>query len=143
MPLVYRAMLIDGGLPHVAPSAASLGVRLPPDKHADIVVDGHGLVEPGTGGMSVSPAWRFLPVHRIPRRLRVKFPRAAGKNDLFIWRMGEGPFTSGPVTERLLLRLDPEKPQKHGLVEPTARMPVADYQQALAQTRGYWRIDEE
>lgn len=141
--MIYRAMLIDEGLPHVAPSAASLGVRLPPDKHADINVDRFGLVEPGTGGMSVSPEWRFLPVHRIPRRLRMKFPRAAGKNDLFIWRMGEGPFTSGSFTEHLMLRLDPEKPQKHGFVEPVVRMAVADYQQALARTRGYWRIDEE
>jgi hypothetical protein len=32
---------------------------------------------------------------------------------------------------------------KHGLVEPDARMPVAAYQQALAQTRDHWRIDEE
>jgi hypothetical protein len=129
--------------PTFGPAAGSLGVRLPPDKHADIPVDGLGMVAPRTGGMSVAPAWRFLPVHRIPRRLRVKFPRAAGKNDLHIWRMGDGPFESGPFAERLVLRPDPEKPDRHGFVEPEVPMRVADYQQALAQTRAYWQIDEE
>jgi hypothetical protein len=48
------------------------------------------MVEPFMGGMSVAPQWRLLPVHRIPRRLRAKFPQAAGKNSVFLWRMGEG-----------------------------------------------------
>jgi hypothetical protein len=136
-------MLPDGGQPQVGPSALALGVRVPPDEHADIDVSADGLVEPRTGGMSVAPAWRLLPVHRIPRRLRDRFPRAAGKIQLFLWRMGEGPFTEGPFADRLFFRPDPEKPSKHGFVEPKARMPVGEYQAALAATRDQWVIDEE
>ena len=87
MALVYRAMLADGGRPRVGPSALALGVRVPPDEHADIGIDAEGMVEPGTSGMSVAPAWRLLPTHRIPRRLRAKFRRATGKSELFLWRM--------------------------------------------------------
>jgi hypothetical protein len=142
MPLVYRAMLADGDRPQVGPSALALGVRVPPDEHADIAVGAEGMVEPRTGGMSVAPAWRLLPVHRIPRRLRAKFPRAAGKNSFFLWRMGDGPFAEGPFAERLLFRPDPEKPNKHGFVEPVAKMPTGDYRAALAATRDQWVIDE-
>jgi len=120
-----------------------LGVRVRPDEHADIAVGAEGMVEPRTGGMSVAPAWRRLPVHRIPRRLRAKSPRAAGKNEFFLWRMGNGPFMEGPLADRLLFRPDPEKPNKHGFVEPAARMPAGDYQAALAATRDQWVIDEE
>jgi len=49
--------------------------RESPDEHADIGIDAEGMVEPGTSGMSVAPAWRLLPTHRIPRRLRK--PRAS------------------------------------------------------------------
>jgi hypothetical protein len=143
MPLVYRAMLADGDRPQVGQTALSLGVRVPPDENADVAVSADGMAEPRSGGMSVAPAWRMLPVHRIPRRLRPKFPRAAGKNGFFLWRRGEGPFTEGPFAERLLFRPDPEKPNKHGFVEPAARMPVEEYQAALAATRDQWVIDEE
>jgi hypothetical protein len=136
-------MLADGDRPQVGPSALVLGVGVPPDEHADIAVGEEGMVEPRTGGMSVAPAWRLLPVHRIPRRLRARFPRAAGKNQRSLWRMGDGPFTDGPLADRLLFRPDPEKPARHGFVEPRARMPAGDYQAALAATRGQWAIDEE
>jgi hypothetical protein len=143
MPVVYRAMVADGDRPKVGPSALALGARVPPDEHPDIVVGVEGMVEPRTGGMSVAPAWRLLPVHRIPRRLRVKFPRAAGKNESFLWRMGDGPFNEGPFSAQLFFRPDPEKPNRHGLVEPATRMHADDYQAALARTRDQWEIDEE
>jgi len=143
MPLVYRAMLADGDRPQVGAAALALGVRVPPDEHADIAVGAEGLVEPRTSGMSVAPAWRLLPVHRIPRRFRARFPRAAGKNALFLWRMGHGPFTDGPIADRLLFRPDPEKPNEHGFVEPVTTMPAGDYRAALAATRDQWAIDEE
>jgi hypothetical protein len=143
MPRVYRAMLADGDRPQVGPTALTLGVRLPPDEHADLAVTAEGMVEPRTGGMSVSPAWRLLPVHRIPRRLRDRFPRATGKNSFFLWRMGDGPFTEGPFADRLLFRPDPDKPTKHGFVEPEARVSADEYQAALAATRDQWMIDEE
>jgi len=143
MALLYRAMLADGDRPQVGPTALTLGVRLPPDEHADIAVNAEGLVEPRTGGMSVAPAWRLLPLHRIPRRLCAKFPRAAGKNALFLWRMGEGPFIEGPLGDHLFLRPDPAKPDRHRLVEPVVPMPVGQYQAALGATRDQWAIDEE
>jgi hypothetical protein len=143
MPLVYRAMLADGDRPQVGPAALALGVRVPPDEHADIAVSVDGLVEPRTGGMSVAPAWRMLPVHRIPRRLRTKFPRAAGKNECYLWRMGDGPFTEGAFADDLFFRTDPEKPHKHGFVEPAVKMSTAEYQAALAAIRHQWKIDEE
>src|SRR5260370_3802943 len=106
MPLVYRAMLANGDRPLVGASADTLGVRLPPDEHADIAVNAEGLVEDHAGGMSVAPAWRLLPLHRIPRRLRAKLPRAAGKSALFVWRMGDGPFAAGSFGYRLFFRPD-------------------------------------
>jgi hypothetical protein len=57
--------------------------------------------------------------------------------------MGDGPFTEGPLTDRLLFRPDPEKPNTHGFVEPESTMPVGEYQEALAATRERWVIDEE
>ena len=143
MALVYRAMLAGDGRPQLGSTALTLGVRVPPDEYADIPVSADGLVEPRTGGMSVAPAWRLLPVHRIPRRLRAKFPRAAGKNALFLWHLGEGPFAEGPLADRLLFRPDPANPNRHGLVEPAARMPAGEYQAALAATQDQWTIDEE
>src|SRR6516164_4279167 len=65
MPLVYRAMLADGDRPQVGQTALSLGVRVPPDENADVAVSADGMAEPRSGGMSVAPAWRMLPVHRI------------------------------------------------------------------------------
>jgi hypothetical protein len=116
---------------------------VPPDEHADIAIGAEGMVEPRTGGMSVAPAWWLLPLHRIPRRLRQKFPRAAGKNEVFLWRTGDGLFTEGRFADGLLLRPDPEKPHRHGFVEPADRMSVGDYQAALAAARDQWRVDEE
>jgi hypothetical protein len=134
-------MLAEGDRPQVGPAGLSLGVRVPPDENADIPVDADGMVEAGTGGMSVGPTWRLLPVHRIPRRFRTKFPRAAGKNGIVLWRMGDGPFTEGPFAEGLRFRPDPEKPTKHGFVEPSARVPIDEYQAALAAPRDRWVID--
>lgn len=143
MPRLYRAMLAEGERPQVGGFALALGVRVPPDDHADIGVAENGTVAPGMGGMSVAPAWRLLPIHRIPRRLRAKVPQAAGKNSVFLWRMGDGTFVEGPLAERLRFRPDPAKPDRHGFVEPETRMPAADYQKALAATRDRWIIDEE
>ena len=143
MPLVYRAMLADGLSPLVFPAALGLGARVSPDEHNDIAVGEDGMVESHTGGMSVAPEWRLLPIHRIPRRLRAKFARAAGKNSVFLWRMGDGPFVAGPFADRLLFRPDPAKPNQHGFVEPVDRMRADEYQEALAATRDQWILDEE
>jgi len=142
MPLIWRAMRADGENPEVGRDAAALGVRVGDGENDDINPDGDGFVNPGIGGMSVSPSVDAFPVWRIPKRLRDKFPdrfpQASGSNRLCCWWMGEGAFEAGPVADGLLLRLDPRRPERHGFVEPNGKMAVADYQQALVNTREQW-----
>jgi hypothetical protein len=143
MPLIYRSMLADGEKPKAGGERGCLGVRVPPDKHADIPVAADGTVAPITGGMSVSPSLASLPFFLIPRRLLPRFPRATGSNQLICWRMGGGSFEGGSVTAGLVLRPDPDKPLQHGFVEPETVMPLDQYQQALAATRDVWVKAEE
>ena len=70
MPLIFRAMHVDGNHPKCGPDAKMLGVRVYPTANHDVKPDGEGQVEPGGGGMSVAPDAAKLPVHRLPRRLR-------------------------------------------------------------------------
>jgi hypothetical protein len=139
MPLIFRTMFADGDKPQVGPTASTLGVRVAPAAKTDVAVDADGNVLPRTGGMSVAPAWRVLPDHRIPRRLKAKCPRATGNNKLFCWRMGEGPFVACAVNDDLVLTPDSAA---HGSVEPVRKMAVADYEKSLAATQGFWVIDE-
>ena len=142
MPRIYRVMTPDAdGLPKVGTTARSLGVRVRsrPDDPEDIAVDS-GHVAPGTGGMSVAPSWRDLPLHRIPQRLAHQVPNAAGRDTDACWRMGDGPFEAGDFAEGLSLR--PDHPE-HGVVEPSHRMTLDAYRAALAATRDRWTIDEE
>jgi hypothetical protein len=134
-------MLADEGKPLVEASRRGLGVVMPGgDGEPDVIPDAEGLVGPGSVGMSVVPAWRHLPRYRIPKRLQSLHPAARGKDNLRIWRMGEGPFESGPFTEQLLVRLD--NPH-HGLVEPASRVSPEQFQAALAATQDQWVLDEE
>jgi hypothetical protein len=91
--------------------------------------------------MSVAPAWRQLPLHLVPRRLKGLRPAAVGKNSLAIYRKGDGPFVQGPFADGLRLYPDPSK-SNHGVVEPVRVMPLQEYQAALAATRSDWSIDE-
>ena len=88
MPLIYRSMQADGDRPMVGRPKSMLGVKAGSDEHADINPADSGDVHPGSGGMSVAPAWRELPLHRIPRRLRGLCSKARGSNNTQIWRMG-------------------------------------------------------
>jgi hypothetical protein len=140
MPTIYRSMLAEEGKPKIGCSATSLGVRVPPDKNSDVPVDADGTVQPNTGGMSVSPGWRSLPVWRIPRRLRGKIEGASGSPKLFCWRMGTGPFVEDAVAEDLVLKPDSAT---HGTVQPERPMALSVYQGALANTRDQWVIDAD
>lgn len=137
MPKIYRAMLREGNRPKIGNTADTLGVRIGPGV-IDIGVSA-GAVVPGTGGMSVAPAWRDLPIHRIPRRLVTLCPGACGKNDAACWTMGEGAFEDGHLTDRLYVRVDT---RTHGMVEPEESMTLAEYRSSLAATRNLWTIDE-
>ena len=142
MPLIYRAMEKDGDRPRIGRSATALGVRIRVEgekKPEDIPLDGSGRVSPSTGGMSVSPAWRLLPTHRIPARLKPLCPDATGKNGLVCWKMGEGEFVDGPLAPGLNFR---RTTANHGLVEPAQVVPLETYEADLAATRDHWIIDE-
>jgi hypothetical protein len=135
MPQIWRAMKPDRDKPEVGRGKTLLGVLVGPCANDDINPDEDGFVHPGTGGMSVSPTVEALPTHRLPRRLRKKyperFPDASGPNGLLCWSMGEGPFVPERVAERIRLGLDPDDPERHGLVEPDAKMTLDDYETAI------------
>src|SRR4051812_40044130 len=108
MPLIYYSMFPDENGPRIGPTGNTLGARLgPPEEGGDIPVAADGTVAPGTGGMSVTPSLETLPLHRIPKWLRSRIPRARGNNALLVWKMGEGAFEPGPVTADLIFRPDP------------------------------------
>jgi hypothetical protein len=101
MPLIYRAMRADGDGPMVGHTDNdTLGVRLMEVRsNGQLVGDVQpvgGLVQPGTGGMSVSPSKAELPPHLIPKRFCSRgYARALRNNtrpDTFPWRMGDGNF---------------------------------------------------
>jgi len=147
MPLIWRAMKIEGDRPQVGRGAFLLGVRVGPGENDDVNPDEEGYVHPRCGGMSVSPSLGALPPHRLPRRLRhaypERFPEARAPNSIHCWSMGEGAFVEDQVADRLYLRLDPANPETHGFVEPAGKMNTAEYEAALAATRVQWQRWEE
>lgn len=128
-------MTRDGDKPKIGPTARTLGVRVPPNPHVDIQVNADGTVEPGRGGMSVSPDVQSLPKSRVSPRYKRMKPNAHGPYGDVCWRMGDGPFADGNVSDRLVLRVDSSD---HGVIEPAYQMPVGEYQQALAATEDAW-----
>ena len=106
MPTIYRAMKqTDDGLLAVGSGSSELGVRLSPNPNADIEVDNDGNVILNENGMSVVENWRSLLPHLVPKRLKPIFPGATGSNKLACFRFGEGPFSPGPLNDRLSLTL--------------------------------------
>lgn len=85
----------------------------------------------------MAPAWRDLPLHRIPKRLKREAKGAVGNDKC--WRMGVGAFCSKDMTDALTLR---QTNATHGLVEPARNMTIGDYQTALAATQPEWEVDE-
>jgi hypothetical protein len=131
-------MKVDNGRPKVGDAAMCLGTR-----PGEIPVDPGGNVSPGTGGLSVYEFVGVIPAQMVPKRLKSqKFPFAAGNNNMFIWAFGQGRFETGPLANRLNLRIDSEDPH-HGFIEPDAIMTAAEYQAALAATRDAWDVDED
>jgi len=135
-------MSVDNGRPLVANSARGLGVRFGDGPNDDLPVDADGNVHPGKG-MSVAPHWKLLPLHRIPRRLGRKHPEmrsATGRDQDACWRMGEGPFVTSSVRERLTLFVDGPR---HGVIGPSLAMSKDAYLAALVATRDSWLVDED
>lgn len=126
------------GFPAVEAGARGLGVRTPP---ADVDLDGDGMIVMNGRGMSVAAHWRRLPAHRIPARLDDGVLGASGNSGDHCWRIGDGPFQAGHVTEQLDLALKAHDVNK-GNVVPAARSLLTAFQADLAATRRAWEIDE-
>ena len=107
-----------------------LGARV----ETDVSMDGQGRAQPGKG-ISVAPAWRELPAHRIPKRLQPLARKARGGLDRCIWWTGEGAFVESVLIPGLRLMITGPI---HGQVEPAEPMPLEKYQELLASTRNYW-----
>jgi hypothetical protein len=112
------------GLPEVGPSSRCLGVRPRIDVPAALPGDS---VQPGQGGMSVSPDDPVsLPYFRRP-------PDLGGTSRDPVWRIAEA-----DLGRDLLYCADPAR-AGHGFVEPSGPMTLGEYQQALARTQSAWR----
>lgn len=86
------------------------------------------MVRPGTGGMSASPP----PPENLPSFRRPPEYGGTGKDPLWELETDELP-------ETLRYRPDPERPERHGFIEPSRAMGFEEYQAALEDTSGLWR----
>lgn len=142
-PRMFRSMTPDAAAPdqpQVGATRRLLGAKLPPK--GDVRPDAQGNVGPTCCGMSVAPTLRTLPDHRCPDRLRHLHPGATGNPNDRVFRFGNGTFVAQPVAYGLRLCPDRVPAPEHGVVEPDAVMPVADYQDRLAATKPLWFVDE-
>lgn len=73
----------------------------------------------------------------VPQRLNDLglVPGAMGSNSLHLFRIGEGNFELGPLTDQLTLVPDLDD---HGTVQPAASMPYEEYKQAIYDTQNQW-----
>jgi RHS repeat-associated protein len=118
---VYRAMKTDSnGAPIAEPTARGLGAR----PNVDILVDSDGMVHPNTGGMSVAPgSAENLPLHRRPTTL-------GGKGKDCACRLNTKDLPKGLKYV--------QDGAAHGTIQPSASMPLPDYQSALGATSNKW-----
>lgn len=118
--LLFRSMKVDSGDRPVCESTPrGLGVR------PDIDIPVHdGIVEPGTGGLSVAPDTpQNLPLFRRPASL-------GGTGRDVVWRI-----VPDSLPDSLVFRRDRED---HGLIEPSRTMRFEEYNQALCETALQW-----
>jgi hypothetical protein len=143
MPTVFRSMKVaEDGLPVVGDRSKELGVRVPPNPHADVDVDATtNLVVLNQKGMSVAENLRRLAPHLIPTRLSSIVPLAKGRGNLRCYRLGDGPFAPGPIADGLELVLKPGATDTGNIV-PSAVVTLAQFQHDLAATRALWVEDE-
>ena len=122
---LYRATReSSGGVPESGASARTLGVR----PRFDVLAGNPGdFVQPGQGGLSVSPDDPMnLPHFRRP-------PAFHGVGRDPVWSLKDSDL--GPD---LVYRPDPAR-SGHGFVEPARPMTLREFGDALAQTQGRWR----
>jgi len=128
------------GLPKVGAQSKCLGVREPPNAHADVNIDASGYVILNRRGMSVVAAWTDLPGHLIPEHLDDGLNGASGKG-MRVFVHGSGGFSEGPVASGLEL-LHKRSHGRSGNVTPTVSVPLGQYQNDLQATRANWVVDE-
>ena len=121
---MFRAMKAEGdGLPRVGRSSRELGVRIDGPMR-DLAVGQDGVLEPGSGGMSVAlDAAHNLPKPRLPKSLG-----GEGRDPVFTMITEAVPRT---------LRVRPDR-YPHALVEPSDRCHLRDFESDLASTRPLW-----
>ncbi|MEZ6130209.1 MAG: hypothetical protein R3C59_16105 [Planctomycetaceae bacterium] len=132
----------EDNLPKCGNQSKELGVRVAPNPHPDVDVTPDGIVELNERGMSVGRHWSALPGHLIPKRLTPIFPGATGANSISCFRLGDGEFAEGPVSDKLRLRMKTESASL-GLVVPVEEVSIEEFQTALCNTRSDWVIDED
>ena len=126
---MFRAMKSEAdGFPQVGRSGRQLGVRIDGDMR-DLTVGHDGMVDPGTGGMSVAlDAAQNLPKPRLPKSLG-----GEGRDPVFrTFRVN--------LPEALLVRADH---YPHALLEPSRRCRLHDFESDLASTRSVWSKTHE
>jgi hypothetical protein len=120
---VVRAMRRKfDGTPELGASMRTLGVRVR-DLHPRL----DGTVDPGHGGLSVSPDPESL-----PRATRPEGLGGIGKDPIF------GLETEYLPDESLSYRLDPRSPETHGFIEPAYPMKFEHYQRLIHKTSAHW-----
>lgn len=112
------------GKPLCGDESNMLGVR----PGIDLRPDATGHVVGGQGGLSVTPDDPM----RLPPHVRP--PRFGGKGKLPVFEI-----PAGSLGGALSYRPDPERPERHGFVEPGAPMHLSEYQSALASTQPGWQ----
>lgn len=119
---LYRAMKpADDGLPVTGSTARSLGAR----PNLDLRIDGHGYVQPCTGGMSITAdSIDKLPGHRRPPEFD-----GTGKDPIYC-------IEHARIPNSLFVRQD--GPRHHYLVEPAYECLFVEYQCELHLTRPQW-----
>jgi hypothetical protein len=122
---LFRGMKKSGaGLPLCGVQSEMLGARVP----QDVQPDEQGLVHPLFGGISVAPDDpRHLPPHRRPAALG-----GTSKHSVFELALLCLP-------KSLQFRRDPQKPLRHGFVEPSQSVALDVYQSELALTASLWK----
>jgi hypothetical protein len=114
----------ESGRPRCGAQGNLLGAR----PRVDIYPDAANNVTDGAGGMSVTPDDpAHLPPHVRPQRLG-----GIGKLPVF-------ELETVRLGEKLTYRPDPERPDRHGFVEPRELMSFGEYQAALAFTQPDWK----
>ena len=150
MPRIYRVMREADEKPLVGVESCMLGARLTDLSREDNTEEDNTeneLVEPEKAGLSVGGCVRTTYISILPRRLQTLYPEwargAKGRNSDKVWAMGQGSYLAAPVSADLDLRFRTDDRPGHGLVAPSRKMALEEYQAALAATRDEWEVEEE